>query len=102
MSASNFSICPRCARRHRDKATVKRREADQAYGNLPLDDWKLLDRDALEAAVEDITRKTFREDWEVFGAEDGEVVFNYGGHCEVCSLHVDIRHTVNIPNGEDV
>ena len=40
---------------------------------------------------------TFREDYEIFGAEDGVVMVTYEGHSQRCGSHLDFRHEVPVP-----
>lgn len=42
--------------------------------------------------------KNFREDWEFYGAEEGEVTVEYSGMCRVCGYGVEFRHDVPIPD----
>lgn len=90
MSADNWAICPRCKAR-------RRREADEAharvlaqYGKIDFVDFdRLRERAAKaeEAATSSSDRyRTFREDYEITGAESGVVTVSYSGRCNTCSL----------------
>lgn len=91
MSADNWTTCPRCERRHQDKARQMRAAADEAYGSVSVAEWKQMDADAL-AAGKPLEGRTFREDYEIDGADDGNVVVKYSGGCGVCCLSCDFRH----------
>lgn len=40
---------------------------------------------------------TFREDYEIWGAENGTVIVHYSGHCTECKAGIDFEHTHDIP-----
>jgi hypothetical protein len=41
--------------------------------------------------------ETFREDYEIYGAETGTVKVYYGGSCENCGLTLNFEHEHEIP-----
>lgn len=43
---------------------------------------------------------TFREDYEIYGAEDGTVMVSYGGSCTTCHLTLDFKHEHNLYSEE--
>jgi hypothetical protein len=95
MSADNWAICPRC---------IKRAEADRAaqiaatgasYG-------KVSEQEYVEAvkAIRDVNPedfRTFREDYEICGAKDGEVTVSYSGSCSVCGISLSFTDHHAIP-----
>lgn len=60
-----------------------------SYGKVPVEEF-----DAAREALVDPTRDnfhTFREDYEFWGAEDGEVHGQYKGRCTVCGLEARLE-----------
>jgi hypothetical protein len=41
--------------------------------------------------------RTFREDYEIGGAEEGEVEVTYSGSCTVCRLALQFSHAEALP-----
>lgn len=99
MSADNWAQCPRCLAERR--AEVARLEANvqEAYGKVPVAEF-----DALRARADTLgnaqLEASFREDYEVYGAEDGVVRVDYSGNCQVCSLALKFTHAVPVPVDE--
>lgn len=100
MSADNWDVCPRCELRHRNEALRLRADADAAYGKVSVEEWKLKDGAALEAAV-NFKERTFREDYEIGGAQDGSIVVSYNGGCSICGLSLTFSHEVLIEGIEE-
>jgi len=100
MSASNWTICPRCKRRHEADATRLRAEADAAYGNMQRDEWMALDTKAREAGFA-YTPTDFREDYEIHGATEGAIKIDYAGTCRKCKLSVSLDHAHPIDGIDD-
>lgn len=97
MSADRWSWCPRCKRRRQAKADAAAQDVKEAYGTVSIEEFDRLRTAAevLQLDVEDAD-PSFREDFEVTGIEDEEVVVGYYGRCQVCGLEVafDYRHPV--------
>ena len=96
MSADNWAICPRCIKRARQRHDAEVATVVATYGKVPVEDF-----DAARAAIADVKPedfRTFREDYEFYGAESGEVVAAYSGHCEECGLGLDFeaRRTLDV------
>jgi hypothetical protein len=86
MSADNWAICPRCLSEATDKHAAKERRVAALYGKVPVEEF-----DAQRAALAEIDPekfRTFREDYEFYGAEDGEVHASYSGGCTTCKMSV--------------
>lgn len=91
MSADNYAVCPRCRDREQARLDELGRRAQEAYGKVPVDEFDELRREADQ--VLDLEKlSTFREDYEFYGAETGEVVATYGGSCSECGLEVSFTH----------
>ena len=103
MSADNWTTCKHCKdtrRADHDFATadLRKRIADD-YGKVPLEEWEEARRQLadLEAGIAFFEKSeanyfTFREDWEIDGAETGTVTVTYWGRCSVCGYGVKFTH----------
>lgn len=57
--------------------------------------WKSCPECAVDMTEEPtFENQTFREDYEIYGAEEGVVNVSYSGHCKECSTGVDFEYTV--------
>ena len=95
MSADNWAQCPRCVKRHEKALREGAARVAEAYGKVPLEEWDRM-RDWQSEAESELIRETFREDYEFYGAEDGEVVASYSGSCSECGLSLSFtdRHPI--------
>ena len=99
MSASNWAVCPRCLRRAtvaHDKQVVT---VMATYGTVTVEEF-----DQARAAIEpvrDADYATFREDYEIHGAETGTVKVGYAGECDTCGLSLDFHDKHEIPGASD-
>lgn len=85
MSASNWTICPRCAKRHEAALQVMRDDVNAKYGQIPVAEFDEMRRQLTEAESTKL-RETLREDYGFCGAEDGVVTANYSNSCQTCGL----------------
>jgi hypothetical protein len=110
MSANNWAICPRCAKRDMEIADqevrLTERARDEAYGHVPRDKFMALVQAASEARslrqikIDNPHRpglQTLREDWEI-GILPGtsELFINYHGRCDECDLDIRFHHTESV------
>lgn len=88
MSASNWAVCPKCLSGAQAYRLRLSEEIAEAYGKVSRDEFRTLQdkRDAVDVNPEKF--RTFREDYEIYGADKGTLVVSYGGSCEVCGLEV--------------
>lgn len=98
MSADNWAPCPRCIKRAESFKADLLEEMNTSYGRIPLAEFDAL-RQRAEAPVEE--KRTFREDYEIYGAVDGTIVVSYRGHCSECGLALEFTHEVVIPGVEE-
>ena len=91
MSADNWAQCPRCADRRLIAIRDLLAKAEQSYGNVPVTEFDQMRKAAADLECEPI-EPTFREDYEIFGAEVGEVVVSYSGSCTRCGLALKFDH----------
>lgn len=99
MSADNWAVCPRCMARARKAEADKLAEVMASYGTVPVAEF-----DAARAAIKpvrDQDYRTFREDYEIYGAEGGLVQVSYSGHCDVCGLSLDFKDEHPIPGVDE-
>lgn len=91
MSADNWAICPRCTDLREKEIEKAQSDLDASYGQVPLaefDDMRATVRKMREASL----RSTFREDYEIYGAEEGAVRVDYHGQCSTCGLSLKFQH----------
>ncbi len=101
MSANNWAQCPRCTRR--GEADLNEREAKVwgSYGKIPMGEFDAARNAAQTDRAEFANRdRTFREDYEIYGAETGEVTVAYSGSCQECGLSLTFQHDHVIPEWE--
>ena len=95
MSADNWAICPVCVGRAREKAAREHAAAMESYGAIPAEEFQ-----ARLAAIKDVKPedfRTFREDYEIYGAAEGTVTVSYSGSCSVCGTHLEFNDHHAIP-----
>lgn len=93
MSTSNWADCPRCLRRHKAEcARLDEERAEtlrQAYGEVESATYLEMVNSPIVYPELKQGGLTFREDYEIYGAETGEVTVSYGGSCDVCELSLE-------------
>ena len=99
MSADAWRHCPRCTAREQQRLDAEEARVDELYGQVPVDEFARM-RATLTAEREAFGQRqaTFREDYEIFGAEDGRVHVTYGGSCQKCGLSLSFSETHEIPD----
>jgi hypothetical protein len=99
MSADRWSTCFHCCRTAKNGVAAVhedyKRQLGEAYGQIPLDEYRLLEAEAQAAVMaaqdklsEIRDNTTFREDWDITGADEGTVCISYAGSCSVCGARV--------------
>lgn len=95
MSVDNWGRCPRCYRRAEVALEKQTEDVDASYGVVSIDVFEA-SRKALAQAEIDLDNpdnlRTFREDWDFSGLEDGLIEVHYRGSCAVCKLSVEFKH----------
>lgn len=86
MSADNWTTCKGCDIAAEAKSDVTRAELAAAYGRVSREEYERLRAVADEAMAKTLTAResTFREDYEIYGAETGTVTVSYSGKCTEC------------------
>ena len=96
VSANNWAICPRCKADRQKAANAARLKADKAYGKVDVAEFDELRAKAAELAKQAVSDghdyRTFREDYEIWGAEEGEIFIGYSGGCSECGLTLRVEH----------
>lgn len=68
---------------------------------MSADNWAACPRCIKRSPDGMVDRPLFREDYEIYGAEDGAVIVSYSGVCEECNLRLQFETTTPIPGVED-
>jgi hypothetical protein len=99
MSADNWAQCPRCTSAGTAKLQAREAAIQASYGVVPVADFDDARR-ALEADKAAFERRapTFREDYEIYGADTGVVKVGYSGSCGECGLQLDFTEEHPIPD----
>lgn len=99
MSADNWAQCPRCTAEASAKFEAREVAIQATYGVAPVDEFDAArqsladDRTAFERRY-----PTFREDYEICGAETGVITVSYSGHCKECGLELSFKEEHPIPD----
>lgn len=89
MSADNWATCPRCYDRACKAADAELWAVMATYGKVPVE---AFDRARSKLAVPSEREfHTFREDYEISGADTGIVTVHYSGHCGTCGLNLKFK-----------
>jgi hypothetical protein len=90
MSASNWARCPRCTAVGLKALDERNAAVQSSYGKVPVDQFDEARRQHAQAVAEFERRhNTFREDYEIYGAEEGTVTVEYSGKCTECGLSLN-------------
>lgn len=98
MSADNWTQCPRCLKRRAAEVENKTTQVEGAYGKVPVEQFDRL-RAELESLKSDRVDDTFREDYEIVGADEGFIEVIYRGSCGTCNLRTEFKHSHDIDLG---
>jgi hypothetical protein len=102
VSASNYATCPRCKKALEGTAGILARRLRDEYGTIPVADYTELQNRLAEATVRAAQPgQTFREDYEIYGAETGTVTVSYGGTCSQCGLELSFTEEHDIPGATE-
>jgi len=101
MSADNWAACPNCLNIRKAAVKAAQAELDASYGSISLREYKAKEA-AVAAARRELDeweyRPTFREDWEIYGAETGTVSVDYSGSCSTCGYGTHFTYEHPIPD----
>jgi len=96
VSADNWAVCPTCLAAANAELEELARQIADGYGVLPVEEWDGL-RTRLAQGIDERKLTTFREDYEIYGAEDGVIYVSYSGHCQKCPAGLDFKFAREIP-----
>lgn len=98
MGADNYANCPRCQKALDGTVDLLARRIAEGYGKVSVAEWADLQNRLAEAVVKaQAGSQTFREDYKIYGAADGDVVVGYSGRCSECGLHLTFTDHHPIP-----
>jgi hypothetical protein len=89
MSADNWEVCPKCLAAAKDTADAKHAEVYAQYGKVSPEEFDRLRSELKAVDPEDF--RSFREDYEFYGANEGELQVSYSGGCQECGLKVGLK-----------
>lgn len=89
MSADNWEVCPKCVAVAKSAADEAHAKVYAQYGKVSPEEFDRL-RDGL-SPVDSEDFRTFREDYEFYGASEGELRVSYSGNCQECGLSVNLE-----------
>jgi hypothetical protein len=101
MSADNWTDCPRCANKDQRRYDKELEALNDMYGKVPKEVFIKAQKAIKPPKLPDERPYTFREDYEVYGAEEGTVNISYSGSCTECNLHLHFKHEHEIPGIDD-
>lgn len=99
MSDFKIGYCPRCSKNHREKVEKKREEVRKAYGQVSMEVWEKMRlelekmRLGFDELQNEMTGRSFRQESDFYGPEDGVITLKYYGRCQDCGLTVRFDHT---------
>jgi len=91
MSADNWADCPRCDKNRDGLITETEVKVSESYGKVSVEEFDEM-RAQLDRLRKGVLDPTFREDYEIYGAEHGCVMVKYSGRCAECGLSLSFEH----------
>jgi hypothetical protein len=85
MSADNWTTCPRCAAERQEEIEKLDQSITESYGKVSVDEFDN-QRSKLSMHRALPLDRTWREDYEFYGADEGSLHISYSGGCSVCGL----------------
>ena len=101
MSADNWAHCPCCTSVALAEFEAREAAVQASYGVVPVDEFDAArKRLADDKAAFERREPTFREDYEISGAEEGVISVSYSGRCRKCGLNLSFADEHPIPGFE--
>jgi hypothetical protein len=98
MSADNWAQCPRCTATAEAKFREREIAIQESYRVVPVDEFDQARQTlANDRATFERRTPTFREDYEIYGADTGVVTVSYRGECQECGLSLSFTDDRPIP-----
>lgn len=85
MSADNWAVCPCCLHNTKLDLAERKEEVRKKYGKVSIEEWDKISG-VLYHEVDEEAVRTFREDYDFWGAETGLLMISYRGECTKCGL----------------
>jgi hypothetical protein len=95
MTASNWAVCPKCVNLANVKAEQQVTAIQESYGKVTQQEYTAM-LAAVPAPMSGNIGETFREDYEIYGAEQGEITVDYHGECTRCGLSLGFGITKHL------
>lgn len=99
MSASQWSLCPKCDRERLAIFENLQRQVSELYGKVPVEEFDQA-RAHLEqerVGLESREHYTWREDFRFEGVRGGALHVRYRGGCTVCKLKLEFDEDYPVP-----
>lgn len=95
MSAERWSTCPKCKADKERRVSAAREEARAMYGKVPQEEYlEAIDR--FPKAESTDLDESMGWYYEVYGADEGEVTFDFSCQCRRCNYTFSVKHTVDM------
>lgn len=91
MIVDNWAICPQCLHEAEKASDERLRAVEEGYGVIPREEWEAL-RAKAEESIDPESLRTFREDWDIYGADEGVVNIHYSGGCGKCGTRAKFQY----------
>ena len=104
MSADNWALCPKCVVQADREYTILVQNLAEAYGVRSEAEYLGLAEAVAKGSRSRRMDNNFREDYEIYGAEDGVVKVNYHGQCTECGveLRFETQHPIDLTDHGNV
>ena len=93
MSASNWSVCPRCEATFNAERAAAIVKVAESYGKVSVEEYEKL---RAAASWERPAILGLREDYELGINQHGVFYVNYGGECVECGFRHSYAHTEDV------
>lgn len=91
MSARSWEICPRCLKNAQTNHEAAVAAVQKMYGRIPAEDFEEAEKKLKPVDPEEF--RTFRENYEIYGAQTGLITLSYSGECQDCDLQFSFLET---------
>lgn len=90
MSANNWDVCPRCLEEANAKREQAIKDAAEAYGKVPPEEWRAMSENAhMKIELEE----TMREDYEIGVGSSAKFHVSYRASCAECGFEFRFKHS---------
>lgn len=96
MGADNWTTCSNCAEVKASELQAATKALRDSYGKVPLNEFDAARERLHEKFFATPPDSTWREDYEIFGANEGTVQVNYKGGCTKCKHSCEFQHFQDI------